>query len=132
MFDTKTVVWLLAFFLGSALAQGTAPTLLTPGATEWFLALSAVVALGVPTTKRVVDFLRSRPFLRWFAQGERVLILSFAVATGWVLFMFQPGILNVSAFDLLPAWQSYLFSIVLIGAYAGGIVDGADRTWEAQ
>ncbi|MCX7689006.1 MAG: hypothetical protein N2045_13655 [Fimbriimonadales bacterium] len=97
-------------------------TILTPGATAWFVALSAVVALGVPATRRIVDFLRSRPYLAWF-RGERVLILSFAVATGWVLFFFQPGLLNLEAFKLLPIWQSYLFSIVLIAAYAGGLVD---------
>lgn len=104
-----------------AMAQG--DTILTPGATAWFVALAAVVALGVPTTRRIVDFLRARPWLAWF-QGERVLLLSFPVAAGWVTFFFQPGLLNVEAFKLLPMWQSYLFSIVLIAAYAGGLVDG--------
>ncbi|GIV82192.1 MAG: hypothetical protein KatS3mg051_1546 [Anaerolineae bacterium] len=116
--------WLAAIAMAMmpmAMAQGDG--ILTPGATAWFVALAAVVALGVPTTRRIVDFLRARPWLAWF-QGERVLLLSFPVATGWVFFFFQPGLLNVEAFNLLPMWQSYVFSIVLIAAYAGGLVDG--------
>lgn len=119
---------LVAFVAYSpSLAQGGNSTVvLTPGATEWFIALGAVVALGVPTTRRVVDFLLERPWLTWFS-GERVLLISFPVASAWVFFFFQPGLLNVEAFKLLPMWQSYLFAIVLIATYAGGLVDGEAR-----
>lgn len=114
----------LLWSFSAAFAQGEGSgNLLTPGATAWFAAVAAVGILGAMFVRRAVAFALARSWLAWFAVGDRPIILSFAFALGWTLFMFQPGLLDIAAFKLLPAWQGILAVTVTIALGASGSVD---------
>jgi hypothetical protein len=110
-------------FCGSAFAQPTTQPLITPGATAWFALLGGVVALGVVFVRQAVAFVLARSWGAWFNTGDRPILLSLLVSVGWVFFFFQPGLLNLEDFKVLPLWEAYFFSIVGIAWAASGGVD---------
>jgi hypothetical protein len=92
----------------------------------WFALVALVAALGVPFTRKAVDFTLERKWAKWIKDDWRIL-LAFVFAVAWTLFMFQDGILNIAALALLPVWQSVLIVSVLITLAAAGTVDGDAR-----
>lgn len=111
------------FFITQFLGMGFAQTLplpsdlLTPGATAWFVLLFGIVVAGVKFVQFVVAFLKVRFD---FLTGWYTVLLSLAISSLYVLFLFQPGIMNVSALELLPMWQAYLVAIIGIWLSASG------------
>lgn len=125
--DKKRTWILLALAAPLAFAQDASGNLFTPGATAWFVAVAGLAVLGVPFTRRAVAFVLERSWGKWFDVGDRPILLSFVFALGWTLFVFQPGVLDISAFKLLPAWQAILFTSVSIALGASGGVDAETR-----
>jgi hypothetical protein len=92
----------------------------------WFALVALVAVIGVPFTRKAVDFILERPWAKWIKNDWRIL-LAFVFALGWTLFMFQDGILNIAALALLPMWQSVLVVAGMITLAAAGTVDGDAR-----
>ena len=117
-----------------AAAQTQAPALVTAEAQGYLATVAGVAALGAPFVRKCVDFALERrwPVLQAFATGDRPIVLAALVAAGWVAFWFQPRLLNVSALDLLPAWQSYTLAVAGITLYAAGTVDTEARRSRAR
>lgn len=117
---------LFASFPALAQPTGLEPPL-TPGATSWFIAVTAVSALGIPFVQRAVAWVRARSWGAFF-KGERKLLLSVFWAFSWTLFMFQPGLLNIAAFTLLPAWEAVIAVTIVISLAASGGKDLESET----
>ncbi len=98
----------------------------TENAAVWFALVALVSSLGVPFTRKAVDFALERSWAKWIKDDWRIL-LAFVFALAWTLFMFQDGILNIAALALLPMWQSVLIVAVMITLAASGTVDGDIR-----
>jgi hypothetical protein len=122
------MVSMLLLTVFPAFAQVVDPNsnIITTQGAAWFALVALVAALGVPVTSRAVDFVLERSWGKWI-QGDLIVLLSLLIATLWTLFVFQPGLLNISAFSLLPAWQSIAAVSVTIAISASGGKDSATR-----
>ncbi len=101
--------------------------IITDQGAAWFLVIALVAALGVPFTRKAVDFVLERGNLAKKIKKDWRILLAFGFALGWTVFMFQDGILNIAALALLPVWQSVLVVSVMITLAASGTVDGDTR-----
>lgn len=91
--------------------------LVTEGARSWFIALSIMIFAGVKFVQMAVAFLKVR---FGFLQGVVTVYLSLALSIIYVVFCFQPNVLNISGFEALPLWQAYAASILGIWLSASG------------
>lgn len=112
--------------VSAPLTDASPNNVVTENAAVWFALVALVSSLGVPFTRKAVDFALERKWAKWIKDDWRIL-LAFVFALAWTLFMFQDGILNIAALALLPMWQSVLIVAVMITLAASGTVDGDIR-----
>jgi hypothetical protein len=127
------MVSMLVFMVFPAFAQVVDPNtnIITTQGAAWFALVALVAALGIPFTSRAVDFVLLRPWAA-FIKGDWIILLSLGFATGWTLFMFQPGLLNITAFTLLPTWQSIVAVSIAIAIAASGGKDSQTRAKQKE
>jgi hypothetical protein len=121
----QILLFLLVLLGLPAMAQGNG--WLSEVGMAWLVAAGVMIAAGIPFVTAAVDWVLETDELKGKIKGSWVRFIALILSMLWVLFWFQPKLLNLPALVEIPVWISWLVISAGIAIKAGGNRDGQKR-----